>query len=85
MIIRCSRCGREIDNLIIKISTKYEILKNTDQGLISEYNNISEPTSEILCEKCFNMYCDCIDALNTTVENPLSDYTTIVDDVQYGD
>ena len=82
MKITCSKCGKNIESIVIKVTAHYEILKNTDAGLLSEYNNVSEATSEILCEECFDKYCDCMESLNDCCCN--LDFTEIVDDVQYG-
>lgn len=85
MHYRCSRCGRQIEDLTIKITTHYEILKNTEEGSFSEFNNINEATSEYLCEDCFNLYCDCLNKMNENIITPVDIATEIVDDVVYGD
>lgn len=80
----CSRCGSPIKDITIKLTTHYEILKTTDQGTFSEFNNISDATSEYLCESCFDEYCRCIDSLNT-IPAPVDLATEVIDNVQYGD
>ena len=82
MTFVCSRCGRLIPSIIIKITTHYEILKNTEQGTLSEFNNVSDATSEYLCGDCFDRYCECINSLNT-IPAPVDMATEIVDNVQY--
>lgn len=80
----CSRCGKPIRDITIKITSHYEILKNTEVGTVSEFNNVSEVTSEYLCGDCFDKYCECLDSLNTCPA-PVELATEIVDDVQYGE
>lgn len=80
----CSRCGKPIKDITIKITSHYEIIKNTEYGTFSEFNNLSDATSEYLCEECFDKYCECINTLNT-LPSPVDLATEIVDDVQYGE
>lgn len=84
MVIRCSRCGKEINNLLIRVETKFIPSKVSDTGLLEPVANLSEGTSELLCEECFNKYCDCIDSLNVELDDEyLSNMVEVIDDIQY--
>lgn len=81
----CSRCGRDLDKVYIKITTSFEVVSITEEGCSVPYENISEPTSEFLCLDCFNEYCDLIERMNQSNEGKLiADMVQVVDDVQYG-
>ena len=81
----CSRCGKELKDYIVKVTTSFEIFKVTDNGVFVPFNNVSDPTSEYLCADCFDEYSKCIDRLNH-INGGLytQDVTKIVDDIQYG-
>lgn len=86
MKYHCSRCGADIDGIIVKITTSYQVYKNTSEGLKEEYNNTSEATSEMLCPECFDKYCKCLDLLNKEYEGRyLTKMVEVVDDIQYDD
>lgn len=82
----CSRCCKEIKDLVIDIKQKVDLYKITEQGLYSPIGNISEETHEYLCPECFEKYAQCMQQLNEDFEGKyLVDLVEIVDDVQYGD
>lgn len=86
MFWKCSRCGKDINDFFIKVTTKYEIIKLEESGLETAYNNISDDTSEYLCKECFDKYCDCLGSLNAEYEGKyLANMVEIIDDIQYGD
>lgn len=81
----CSRCGRELDKMYIKITTSFEVVSITEEGCSVPYENVAEPTSEFLCLDCFNEYCDLIENLNKSNDGKLiADMVQVVDEVQYG-
>lgn len=81
----CSRCGKEITDMYVRINTSFEVIKITEEGCHTPYSNLSEPTSEILCQDCFNDYCECLDSLNKMNDGVLvADMIQVIDDVQYG-
>lgn len=81
----CSRCGRELDKMYIKITTSFEVVSITEEGCSVPYENVAEPTSEFLCLDCFNEYCDLIENLNKSNDGKLiTDMVQVVDEVQYG-
>lgn len=82
----CSRCNKEIEDLMIKIETTYQVLKKADTGVLIPYNNLSEPTSELLCPECFDLYSKCMDQLNEEYEGSyIANMVEVIDDIQYGD
>lgn len=84
MKCNCSRCGIELNGIMIKITTSYQVYKNTSEGLVEEYNNTSEATSEMLCPNCFDKYCNCLDTLNKDYEGRyVANMVEVVDDIQY--
>lgn len=81
----CSRCGKELTDMYVRINTSFEVVKITEEGCHTPYSNLSEPTSEILCQDCFNDYCECLDSLNKMNDGVLvADMIQVIDDVQYG-
>ena len=82
----CSRCNKEIKDLVIDIRQKIDIYKVTKENLYSPIGNISEETHEYLCPECFDKYVQCINQLNEDFNGKyLADMVEVVDEVQYGD
>lgn len=81
----CSRCGKDIKDMYVKILTSFEVVSLTEEGCAVPYSNISEPTSETLCTECFNDYCNCLNSLNESNNGELLvDMIQVIDEVQYG-
>lgn len=82
---KCSRCGKELTDFTVKITTTFEVLKISDENIMIPFNNVSDPTSEHLCADCFDEYANVINTLNK-INNGLSrvNPTEAVDLVQYG-
>lgn len=84
--VRCSRCGKVIDKTVIRLENTIQVYKISETGVMVPYNNLSEPTSEILCPECFDKYCQAIDRLNEEYSGMyLADMVEVMDDIQYGD
>lgn len=83
----CSRCGKTINenDVVVRIEQKIEVYKLSRSNIFTPIGgNLSEPTSELLCEYCFNKYADCIDTLNEDYNGKLlADMVEIVDDIVY--
>lgn len=84
MIVRCSRCGKIIENTFVRLESSIIVSNITPDGLIENCNNMKESTAELLCENCFNDYCDCLNQLNEKYDKEaLNVVVDIVDDIQY--
>lgn len=84
--VRCSRCCKSIEKTVIRLENTIQVYKISETGVMVPYNNLTEPTSELLCPECFEKYCKCIDELNKEYEGMyLADMVEVVDDIQYGD
>lgn len=84
--VRCSRCGKTIEKTVIRLENTIQVYKISETGVMVPYNNLTEPTSELLCPECFEKYCKCIDELNKEYEGMyLADMVEVVDDIQYDD
>lgn len=82
----CSRCGKKIDDIVVKIEQKVTLYKVTDEGLYTPFGNVSEPTFEYLCPDCLNRYAETMKQLNEDFRGKyLVDMVEVVDDVQYGE
>ena len=87
MKIRCSRCGKVIeDNVVIRLESSVTICELTQSGLNTPYTNFQDPTSEMICKECFNEYCACLNQLNENVQaKNLANMVEVIDDIQYED
>lgn len=84
--IRCSRCGNVIEKTVIRLENTIQVYKISETGVMVPFNNLAEPTSEILCPKCFDKYCKAIGTLNEEYNGMyLADMVEVMDDIQYGD
>nr|DAL61132.1 MAG TPA_asm: zinc-ribbon domain protein [Caudoviricetes sp.] len=84
MIVRCSRCGKIIENTFVRLESSIIVSNITPDGLIENCNNMKESTAELLCGNCFNDYCDCLNQLNEKYDKEaLNVVVDIVDDIQY--
>ena len=82
----CSRCGMPLKDIVIRIEQKLDVYKIATSGILTPLSNLSEPTSEFLCERCFEKYANCIDTLNDEYQGQfLVDMVEVIDDIQYGD
>ena len=80
----CSRCGKVIDDVAIKIATSYHPYQISSQGVLIPLNNFIESTSEFLCADCFEKYSKCIESLNEEFEGRyFASMVDIVEDVCY--
>lgn len=84
MILRCSRCGKQITDTVIDIMSSVTIKKLVDNRYLKSYENAAEPTHEYLCLNCFDDYADCLNTLSKKYTD-CSDFNIVqvVDDVQY--
>ena len=81
---RCSRCGKPLEGSLIQIKTQYVINEITEEGALIPYNNLSEPTSELVCQSCFDHYAEVINSLNNDYNNIyMSNMVEVIDDIQY--
>lgn len=84
MKLRCSRCGKRLEGAFAQITTQYQFKEISEEGIILSYPNAAEPTSEMVCEECFNRYAEAIDALNQETQNIyMSNMVEVIDDIQY--
>lgn len=85
MVIHCSRCGKTIKDMFVRIESSITVSTVTPDGRIENCNNMKDSTAELLCEDCFNKYCDCLNQLNNSYDNSaLNTIVEVVDDIQYG-
>lgn len=86
MKIVCSRCGKIIDDVVIRVESSIVVFKPEPNGMMTPYNNLKEPTSEMLCLDCFDKYAKCLNSLNQDLEsNRIANMVEVVDSLQYGD
>ena len=84
--MRCSRCGKEIDDLVVTVKQDIQILRKTENGLFENYGTVNGSAFEYLCPDCFDKYVEHLDSLNRDYNGKyLVDMVEIVDEVQYGD
>lgn len=82
----CSRCGRKLETIAIRIEQRMDVYKITEQGVFQPTGNLSEPTNEYLCDYCFDKYAECLDSLNQDYNGKLLvDMVEVIDDIQYGE
>lgn len=86
MKIACSRCGKLIDDVVIRVESSITVFKPEPNGMMTPFNNLKEPTSEMLCLDCFDKYTKCLDSLNQDTENSrIANMVAVIDSLQYGD
>lgn len=84
--MKCSRCGRDVSDLIIRLDSSVVPLKIINGNQLVPVENTEEPTREYLCVPCFNLYADVLDTLNKEYDRRYQvSMIEMVDDVQYGE
>lgn len=86
MKLRCSRCGKILEDIIIKVDSSVTPMKIVDGCQLVPVDNVRETTSEHLCLDCFNAYANCINQLNQAYDGIYqASMVEVIDDIQYGD
>lgn len=83
----CSRCEKTFNkgDLFYEIGQYITINYLTEEGVINQIQNLSEPTHEFLCEECFNSYVDKMNELMHDYDiKKLVNLVEVIDDVQFG-
>lgn len=82
--MNCSRCGKEITDLMVSIKQEVKILRKTKIGTFEPYGTVNGTTFEYVCPECFEKYSECLDKLNKDYNGKyLIDMIEVVDEVQY--
>jgi DNA-directed RNA polymerase subunit RPC12/RpoP len=53
---RCSRCGKEFNNLQIEILLETRTSRVKENGLWEPLPNLSVKSREVLCKECFDIF-----------------------------
>lgn len=83
----CSRCEKTFNegDLFYEIGQYITINYLTEEGVINQIQNLSEPTHEYLCEDCFNLYVEKMNELMHEYDTKrLVNLVEVIDDVQFG-
>ena len=83
----CSRCEKTFNKgeMFYEIGQYITINHITEEGVINQIQNLSEPTHEYLCEDCFNLYVEKMNELMHEYDTKkLVNLVEVIDDVQFG-
>lgn len=85
MKLRCSRCGKDLQDIAIELKSSATIWKVSENGILKPIENTSDETREYLCLDCFDKYAELLDQLNEfdNKKYPFN-LVEVVDDVQFG-
>ena len=63
-IVKCTRCGKEFEDLRIEVSLNIYTEQKLETGLFEEIPNLTQTTREVLCKDCFERLCSVFEQMN---------------------
>lgn len=68
---KCTRCGKPFTNLRMRVTLSLYTERMKESGVWEEIPNLNQSSTEVLCEKCFDDFCDVMNQMNVKhVEEP---------------
>ena len=71
-IVKCTRCGKEFEDLRIEVSLNIYTEQKLETGLFEEIPNLTQATREVLCKDCFDKLCEVFEQMNVPENNQVA-------------